>query len=136
MRLPRMNDQTKIIVCTAVALVGVDLAVRALMMPRTVHVQTSDVVTAREFKLVDENGNLRALWKDSAGQQVGLQFRGDGWVQYVVFIRTVPEGALETSVGRIQAGAWTAVDASVFLSLTERRRAATCATSRARTAPT
>lgn len=47
-----------------------------------------------------ENGNLRALWKDGAGQQVGLQFRGDAWVQYVIFARTIPERAIKTYVGR------------------------------------
>jgi hypothetical protein len=72
MRLPRMNDQTKIIVCTAVALVGVDLAVRALMTPRAVHVQTGDVVTAREFRLVDESGNLRAHMYTDGNSEPGL----------------------------------------------------------------
>jgi hypothetical protein len=47
-----------------------------------------------------ENGNLRALWSDASGQQVGLQFRGDGWVQYVLFARTMPDQTLATSVGR------------------------------------
>lgn len=47
-----------------------------------------------------ENGNVRALWRDSFGQQVGLQFRGDGWVQYVLFAKTYPERSIETSVGR------------------------------------
>jgi hypothetical protein len=49
-----------------------------------------------------ENGNLRAVWKDQGGQQVGLQFRGDGWAQYVFFALTYPEGTLSTSVGRIK----------------------------------
>lgn len=47
-----------------------------------------------------ENGNLRAFWSDASGQQVGLQFRGDGWVQYVLFARTMPDQTLATSVGR------------------------------------
>lgn len=72
MRLPRMNDQTKIIVFTAVALVGVDLAVRAMMMPRAVQVQTGDVVTAREFRLVDDNGNLRAHLYTDGNSEPGL----------------------------------------------------------------
>jgi hypothetical protein len=33
-----------------------------------------------------DNGNLRALWKSEA-EQVGLQFLGDGQVQYVMFSR-------------------------------------------------
>lgn len=34
-----------------------------------------------------ENGNLRASWKDERGSHLGLQFLGDGMVQYVVFKR-------------------------------------------------
>jgi hypothetical protein len=52
-----------------------------------------------------ENGNLRAFWSDASGQQVGLQFRGDGWVQYVLFARTMPDQTLATSVGRKTFGA-------------------------------
>ncbi len=72
MRLPRMTEQTRIIVCTAVALVGVDLAVRALMMPRVVNVQTGDVITAREIRLVDNNGNLRAHLYTNGNSEPGL----------------------------------------------------------------
>lgn len=32
-----------------------------------------------------DNGNLRAIWKDKQGTQLGLQFLGDGMVQYVIF---------------------------------------------------
>lgn len=32
-----------------------------------------------------ENGNLRAVWRDRSGAQIGLQFRGDGQVHYVIF---------------------------------------------------
>jgi hypothetical protein len=32
-----------------------------------------------------ENGNLRALWKNDAKEQVGLQFLGAGAVQFVMF---------------------------------------------------
>lgn len=52
-----------------------------------------------------ENGNLRAFWSDASGQQVGLQFRSDGWVQYVLFARTMPDQTLATSVGRKTFGA-------------------------------
>lgn len=47
-----------------------------------------------------ESGNLRALWKDASGQQVGLQFLGEGWIQYVIFSRSAEYGVLESSVGR------------------------------------
>jgi hypothetical protein len=65
-----MNDQTKIIVGTAVVLVGIDLAVRAFLPPKVVYVgQTRDVVTAREFRLTDDNGRLRAhLFTDQQGE--------------------------------------------------------------------
>jgi hypothetical protein len=32
-----------------------------------------------------DNGNLRALWKNEAKEQVGLQFLGNGEVQFVIF---------------------------------------------------
>jgi len=32
-----------------------------------------------------DNGNLRALWKNEAKEQVGLQFLGNGAVQFVIF---------------------------------------------------
>ena len=32
-----------------------------------------------------DNGNLRVLWKNEAKEQVGLQFLGNGEVQYVIF---------------------------------------------------
>jgi len=44
--------------------------------------------------LVD-NGNLRAVWKGEKGAHIGLQFLGDGKIQYVVFA-TRP-GTLEPS---------------------------------------
>jgi hypothetical protein len=34
-----------------------------------------------------DNGNLRALWKNDAREQVGLQFLGNGDVQFVIFSR-------------------------------------------------
>lgn len=72
MRLPKMTEQTKIIVCTAVALVGVDLAVRALMMPKAVSVRSGDVVTAREFRLVDESGNVRIHMYTDGNREPGI----------------------------------------------------------------
>ena len=32
-----------------------------------------------------ENGNLRAVWRDTDGTHLGLQFLGQGLVQYVIF---------------------------------------------------
>ena len=34
-----------------------------------------------------ENGNLRAVWRDTDGTHLGLQFLGEGSVQYVIFKR-------------------------------------------------
>jgi len=34
-----------------------------------------------------DNGNLRATWKDEQGTRLGLQFLGDGMVQFVIFKR-------------------------------------------------
>ena len=34
-----------------------------------------------------DNGNLRAIWKDEQGTRLGLQFLGDGMVQFVIFKR-------------------------------------------------
>jgi len=73
MRLPKMTEQTKIIVCTAIALVGVDLAVRAMMTPKAVFInQSSDVVTAREFRMVDARGNLRLHMYSDGNNEPGI----------------------------------------------------------------
>ena len=34
-----------------------------------------------------ENGNLRAIWENDEGSQLGLQFLGDGSVQFVAFVQ-------------------------------------------------
>lgn len=34
-----------------------------------------------------DNGNVRAIWKDNQGTRLGLQFLGDGLVQFVIFKR-------------------------------------------------
>jgi hypothetical protein len=41
----------------------------------------------RPYITLLDNGNLRALWKNSEGEQIGLQFRGSKEVQYVLFAR-------------------------------------------------
>lgn len=46
-----------------------------------------------------EAGILTATWRDANGRQIGMQFRGDGWVHYFLFALTA-EGAMETTVGR------------------------------------
>lgn len=57
--------------------------------------------TVRPAISLSESGYLTAAWRDANGQQVGMQFRGDGWVHYFVFART-PEGALRSYAGRLE----------------------------------
>ena len=62
----RMNSQTRIIVATAFVLAAVDIGVRLHTAPRSVQ---NDVVTAREFRLTDDRGNVKAtLSVDRAGE--------------------------------------------------------------------
>lgn len=69
----KMNSQTKIIVFTAVALTAVDLSVRSWMMQRVAPVNTqAGVITAREIRLVDNNGNLRADMTTDENSEAGL----------------------------------------------------------------
>ena len=57
--------------------------------------------TMRPAISMSESGYLTATWRDADGQQVGVQFRGDGWVHYFVFARR-PEGALTSHAGRLE----------------------------------
>lgn len=41
----------------------------------------------RPSLFLNDNGNLRALWKNDAGEQIGLQFLGEGNIQFVIFKR-------------------------------------------------
>lgn len=56
--------------------------------------------TVRPAITLSGSGYLTATWRDANGQQVGMQFRGDGWIHYFVFARS-PEGALRSYVGRL-----------------------------------
>jgi transcriptional regulator with XRE-family HTH domain len=48
-----------------------------------------------------ENGNYRAMWWNDRGEQLGLQFRGNGEVQYVLFAkRDDAPGGMGRSSGR------------------------------------
>lgn len=49
--------------------------------------------------LVD-NGNLRATWGDGQETHLGLQFLGDGMVQFVIFRRRKPQGPISRVAGR------------------------------------
>jgi hypothetical protein len=43
--------------------------------------------TVRPRLYLNQNGNLRALWKNSEGEQIGLEFLGGGAIQFVIFKR-------------------------------------------------
>ncbi len=47
-----------------------------------------------------DNGNLRAVWKDSQGSRIGLQFLGHGMAQYVIFGRKRSEQQRPRVTGR------------------------------------
>jgi hypothetical protein len=49
--------------------------------------------------LVD-NGNLRAVWKNALGLHLGLQFLGEGQVQFVIFATRADATELVRSAGR------------------------------------
>ena len=49
-------------------------------------VRSGPFVHKASLVLVD-NGNLRAVWNDEAGNHVGIQFLGSGMAQYVIFKR-------------------------------------------------
>jgi hypothetical protein len=72
----RMTDQTKIIVATAVALVIVDIAVRLFLPTRTVVIRDTqargDVLTVRQLRVVDDNGNIKAQLKVNSDGEPGL----------------------------------------------------------------
>lgn len=80
----RMNPQTKIIVATAAVLVAIDIAVRLLIPARMVVVQQaspviSDVVTARQLRIVDDSGNAKVVIKLDSNNEPGMQmFDHDG----------------------------------------------------------
>lgn len=47
-----------------------------------------------------DSGNLRASWRDGKGTHLGVQFLGDGMVQFVIFKRREPQGPFSRVAGR------------------------------------
>jgi hypothetical protein len=47
-----------------------------------------------------ETGNYRAVWKSSEGEQIGLQFRGNEEIQYVIFAKREYPTMFSRSSGR------------------------------------
>lgn len=58
------------------------------------------VFTRRPFITLLDNCNLRALWKNDAGEQIGIQFRGGKQVQYVFFARREGQDFMARVSGR------------------------------------
>lgn len=56
--------------------------------------------TQRPYVTLLDNGNLRAIWKNADYEQIGLQFRGNREVQFVLFSLRTPEGFMARSAGR------------------------------------
>jgi hypothetical protein len=42
-------------------------------------------IRSRPSLFLNDNGNLRALWKNDRREQIGLQFLGEGNIQFVIF---------------------------------------------------
>ena len=56
---------------------------------------------AREAELaLLDNANLRAIWDDEDGNHVGLQFLGNGRLQYVIFRRQKRNSHVSRVAGR------------------------------------
>ncbi len=47
-----------------------------------------------------DNGNLRAVWKNKAGDHLGLQFLGEKMLQYVIFRRRSANSSISRVSGR------------------------------------
>jgi hypothetical protein len=47
-----------------------------------------------------DNGNLRILWKNAAKEQIGIQFRGNGEVQFVLFAKRPESDTIARLSGR------------------------------------
>lgn len=56
--------------------------------------------TQRPLLTLLDSGNLRALWKDNQGQQVGLQFREPEEIQFVLFAKRPGSVAMTRTAGR------------------------------------
>lgn len=60
-------------------------------------------LTRRPSIFLLDNGNLRALWKNDANEQVGLQFLGRGAVQFVMFAKRPTFMMRESGVDELSA---------------------------------
>jgi hypothetical protein len=54
----------------------------------------------RPYLYLLDNGNFRVVWKNTGGEQIGLQFRGDGEIQFVIFAKRPDAKNRATTYGR------------------------------------
>ena len=54
----------------------------------------------RPYLFLLDNGNLRALWKNDEGEQIGIQFFGQDLIQYVLFSLRMPGRIMARTSGR------------------------------------
>jgi len=53
----------------------------------------------RPSLFLNDNGNLRALWRNNAREQIGLQFLGGGNIEFVIFKRRPGADKLASAAG-------------------------------------
>ncbi len=68
----KLTGQTRVIVFTAMALVAVDIAVRVNQRPM-LNAPSGDTVVAKEFRLVDDNGNTRIRMSIDGDNEPGIE---------------------------------------------------------------
>lgn len=68
----KLTGQTRVIVFTAMALATVDIAVRVNQRPVMLNAPSGDTVVAKEFRLVDNNGNTRIQMSIDKNNEPGI----------------------------------------------------------------
>ncbi|MBC8101194.1 MAG: hypothetical protein H7Z41_01220 [Cytophagales bacterium] len=68
----KMTGQTRVIVFTAMALAAVDIAVRVNQRPVMLNAPSGDTVVAKEFRLVDNDGNTRIRMSIDENNEPGI----------------------------------------------------------------
>jgi hypothetical protein len=109
----KMTGQTRVIIATAMALAAVDIAVRLHQPSPVVLNGNSDVVSAREFRLVDSNGNTRITMTMDENDEPGIrlfdrngQVRAqlDTWQSTPSLILNGPDGSRRVYFGMDEQG--------------------------------
>ena len=63
----------------------------------------SEKFARRAGLVLQDNGNLRAVWRDGCGHNVGLEFQGGGLVLYVIFKPDERKTIREADIDRFDA---------------------------------